>query len=340
MARKCASEQPTGFHNYVRKIAMVGAAGRQGKYIVDELLKTGKHEVTAVTRIDSTNTTFVDGVKVAKVDYDSEDTLVSALTGQDALIITTSVMAPPDTSEKLVKAAAKAGVPWILPNEWGFNSSDMDLVRDIYIPGGQQYQIHKLIEELGVSSWIAISCGFWYEFSLSSGPLGYGFDIPKRTVILYDDGRARLSTSTLEQAGRATASVLSMKILPNDKNDKEPNITDTFKNGHVFVESFLLSQRDMLAEVLKATGTSESDWTIQHEPSKERYEDGFRQWKAGDIFGARKLLYARLFYPDEPGNFSKTSPLANNTLGLPKDDLGERTRKAVQEAEALAKTQS
>lgn len=340
MAPKYANEQSSGFCNYVRKVAMVGAAGRQGKYVVDELLKTGKHEVTAITRNDSTNTSFATGVKIAKVDYDSEESLVSALTGQDALIITTSVMAPPDTSEKLVKAAAKAGVPWILPNEWGFNSSDLNLVRDIYIPGGQQHQIHELIEELGVSSWIAISCGFWYEFSLSSGPLGYGFDVPNRTVILYDDGRARLSTSTLEQAGRAAARVLSMKILPEDEPDKDPNITDAFKNGHVFVESFLLSQRDMLAEVLKVTGTKESDWTVQHEPSKQRYEDGFREWKAGDMWGARKLLYARLFYPDEPGNFGKTSQLANDMLGLPKDDLSDRTRTAVEDAEALVKPQA
>jgi len=41
---------------------------------------------------------------------------VETLRGQQVLIITISVAAPSDTISKLVRAAAKAGVPYILPN--------------------------------------------------------------------------------------------------------------------------------------------------------------------------------------------------------------------------------
>lgn len=334
MAQAYASKQPAGYHNYIRKVAMVGAAGQQGKFVVEELLKTKKHEVTAITRADSPNT-FPAGVKIAKVDYDSEDSLVSALRGHDALVITMSVQAPRETSEKLVRAAAKAQVPWILPNEWGLNSSDEQLGKDTFI-GAAQLKIHKLIEELG-SSWVAISCGFWYEYSLSYHT-GYGFDIPAKRVTFFDDGNARLNTSTWEQAARAAAGVLSMKILPEDENDTDPSITKNFKNNHAFVSSFLLSQRDMLAEILKVTGQKESEWTVDYEPAEKRWQDGITAMKSGDHSGFVKLLYTRLFYADEPGNFEKSFTLANEVLGLPKENLDECTRKAVQWAQEKQKS--
>lgn len=81
------------------------------------LLGTGRHTVTAITRADSSSK-LPDGVKVAKVDYDDDQSLVDALRGHDALVITLSVFAPKDTEDKLIKAAADANVPWVLPNEW------------------------------------------------------------------------------------------------------------------------------------------------------------------------------------------------------------------------------
>jgi len=81
-----------------------------------ELLKTGRHTVTAITRHDST-AALPPGIKTTKVNYDDPATLVAALQGQDALIITMNTQAPPDTQSKLLRAAAEAGVPWVLPNE-------------------------------------------------------------------------------------------------------------------------------------------------------------------------------------------------------------------------------
>lgn len=81
--------------------------------MTEALLKTGKHTVTAITRADS-KSTLPDGVAVKKVDYDQAKTLVSALRGQDALVVTISGYAPiQGTEEKLVRAAAEAGVSWM-----------------------------------------------------------------------------------------------------------------------------------------------------------------------------------------------------------------------------------
>lgn len=118
MSQQYASDQPTGFVNHIRNVAIVGASGQQGSHIVSELLAKGDHTVTAITREDSSGT-FPKAVQVKKINYDSQDSIVAALKGQDALIITMSVRAPQEQVTKLIEAAGTAGVKWIVPNEWG-----------------------------------------------------------------------------------------------------------------------------------------------------------------------------------------------------------------------------
>lgn len=92
--------------------------------------------MTAITRADSTNQ-LPDGVVPAKVDYSDESTIVEALKGQQFLIITMSVRAPLEAQAKLVDAAAKAGVPYVMPNAWGSDPLDEKLSEDIMF--GQRF---------------------------------------------------------------------------------------------------------------------------------------------------------------------------------------------------------
>ena len=96
------------------------------------LLSTGKHSVTALTRSDS-SAELPDGVVVKNIDYNEVSTIVEALKGQDALVITLSGFVPKDTEEKLINAAGEAGVKWILPNEWGPDTANEELLKDISI---------------------------------------------------------------------------------------------------------------------------------------------------------------------------------------------------------------
>lgn len=56
----------------------------------------------------------------------------------------------------------------------------------------------KAIADLGKSSYIAVSTGFWYEWSLAI-PAGYGIDFAKREVTFFDEGETKISTSTWPQ---------------------------------------------------------------------------------------------------------------------------------------------
>lgn len=134
------------------------------------------------------------GIKIAKVDYDDESTLVAALEGQDALVITMNPQAPPDTQLKLVRAAAAAKVPFVLPNEWGCDMADEQMAQECLL-GKYDAPVRKLIEELGVSSWIGVVTGFWYEYSLGFGEQTYGMDWVNRKWTFFDDGETKMNTT-------------------------------------------------------------------------------------------------------------------------------------------------
>lgn len=284
---------------------------------------------------------MLDGVKVVKVNYNDQSTLVAALRGQQVLIITMAPLAPKDVQLKLVEAAAEAGVRYIVPNGWGLDpthpSSD-----DAFLGPGQR-AIQKRIEEIGKSCWIEFVSGCWYEFSLGGTTDRYGFDFQNRSVIFYDDGMARINTSTWDQTGRAVAKVLSLKEKPENKDDGSLTLS-SFKNKLVYFSSFYVSQKDMFESVLRVTGTKQEDWKISYENSAERYQSGLDLLKQGDRRGYMRAMYVRMFYPEGSGNgsgaYEPMRGLHNDLLGLPKEDLDERTKIAIERSQEFIRLYS
>jgi tryptophan synthase beta chain len=119
------------------------------------------------------------------------------------------------------------------------------------------------------------------------------------------------------------AKVLSLNELPEDENDKSLTLS-TFLNKGVYLKSFVVSQNDMFESVKRVTGTIDADWSITHEDTKKRYEDGLALVKGGNMAGFSKLLYARAFYLDDASDFSAKAQ--NELLGLPEESLDESTQ--------------
>lgn len=293
-----------------------------GSQIADQLLKTGKHVVTAITRPNSTSH-FDANINVSRVDYGGDDdtALVDALRGQQALIVTMSVTAPRDTTPKLVRAAAKAGVSYVLPNWFGHDIAN-DKLCDESMLSQFRDSITAEINSLGEISYFLLVCNFWYEFSLGGGPNRYGFDFKERTLVLFDDGNVEINTTTWPQCGRAVANLLSLKELPDDEGDKSPTVSQ-FQNGPVYISSFKLSQRDMFESVKRVTGTIDADWTITHESAKERWEGSQVAVKQGNWSVFTKMLYSRMFIPGSDIDYK--SELHNGILELPVENLDEST---------------
>ena len=270
--------------------------------------------------------TFHTGIKVAHVNYDDES-LVSALQGQQFLIITLSAQAPPDIHSKIVKAAVKAGVPYIMPNVYGSDIENKSLrEEDLY--GEASLQKCLEIESLG-ASYIAMVCGFWYQYSLGSGPFGayrFGIDIKNKKATFFDDGKTPINVSSWKQCARALAALLS---LP--ETGASPSVSQ-WKNKPFYLTSFRVSQRDMLDSLHRVTGTTDKDWEITYEHSAQRYKDGIAEMQKGNMLGFVKAMYTRGMYPNGGGEFESTKGLANDLLGVPKEDLDEATKEAVEMA--------
>lgn len=215
---------------------------------------------------------------------------------------------------------------WILPNEWSPDSANEGLLSDLNLLFQPKVNTRNLIEELGTSSYVAMVTGFWYEYSLAKAG-NYGFDFANRTAAFFDDGVVPISTSTWPHVGRAVAALLSLPVKA------EGPCLDDYRNNVVYTNSFTVSQRDMLASACRVTGTKEGDWQVSKINAKERVDEGLKQVKEGNMEGLGKILYTRVFFPGG-GDFEHSKGTINGALCLPREDLDEATRFAVQRQQA------
>ncbi|OQO14056.1 hypothetical protein B0A48_00932 [Cryoendolithus antarcticus] len=316
----------------IQNVAIVGAGGNLGTYITSALLTAGHFKVTALTRADS-KTSLPNGLHVIKpIDYSDPSTIVSALQGQDALIIILNGYVPNEIQDALVDAAIEAGVKYILPNEWSPDSTNEGMIRDVSVFAVKTPARARIAEKgNGKTCYISVMTGFWYEWSLAITP-AYGFDFEKKTVTFFDDGKTVTNMSTWPQCGRAVAALLS---LPIEAESGAKTSLSAFKNGVVFVSSFGISQKDMFESALRVTGTKEDDWQISYEPAEERFTNAVEKMKTGDQKSFVTMLYTRIFYKDDCGHFEKTKGLQNGVLGLPVEDLDEATAAAIKRSKEV-----
>ncbi|KAF5557188.1 hypothetical protein FPHYL_7777 [Fusarium phyllophilum] len=296
-------DQPAGFSNRIKRVAIVRAGGRQGAQITEQLLKTGKHTITALTRIGSTSK-LPHNVKAILVNYEDEESLASALQDQQLLVITLAVTVDPEVHHRIVRAAGKAGIRYIIPNIYAANVviENQGAVDDFF-PAAPPINLLKEIERVGVSSWILLVGGVWFDYSLPSGESFLGFDIDNRKATLFDGDEAKINTSTLAQFGRTAAAIASLKELLNDEDDKSPTIRQ-FKNN----------------------------WEINYESSADRIENGKAMGRSGNIMGLVQAYYSFIFSPE--GQKLRTQDrLHNELLGLPEEDLDGVVSACVENAE-------
>jgi hypothetical protein len=155
------------------------------------------------------------------------------------------------------------------------------------------------------------------------GPLftGYGFDIANRSATLFDEGETPISLSTWPQMGRAVAALLSLPL----------DTLATYRNKVIYIDSFRVTQKEILASMQRVTSTSGADWTITKQSATERFAEGQLELSKGNRAGFVKAM-SRVFFPDGNGNFETRRGLANDALELPTEDLDEATGRVVERA--------
>ncbi|KZT25506.1 NAD-P-binding protein [Neolentinus lepideus HHB14362 ss-1] len=191
----------------MKSFALAGV-GRMGEWVAEEFLKLKASgaisNVTILTRSSiSGNATHEklakSGAQVTAVDYDVHDSLVSILTGVDAVVSTV-----PDrghvVDHKLADAAKATGVKLFLPSEWGLYSKG---VREgFYIAHDS---IHKHLDKIGLP-YTLVYTGMWSDSIFTPA---FGWDVPAGKVTIVGEGNTPITWTTRRDAARFLAHILT-----------------------------------------------------------------------------------------------------------------------------------
>lgn len=274
-----------------RKIALIGASGTLGKPLVEALLKQNVHTITAIQRADATST-FPAGVTVQKGDLLDEDFLAQAFKGQDTVVLMPPLPQIISIQEPAVRAAAKVGLDYIFPSEFGPDPFATKLIEDNTLLQDKK-KIRDLVEKLGVSSWISVAVGPWTEFGIGYGL--WGVDAKARKATIWNGADSKVSSSSAKLTSEALAATLG---LPEEDFVK-------LKNKAVYAPSLHFNQRELLAAAQRATGTTEADWTVVERDVKDVRKEYEEALTKGDEMAPHTKFFVTHATENSGGDFHR-----------------------------------
>lgn len=284
----------------IKNVVIIGAGGNLGVTILNTLISESKFNVTVLSREDSSST-FPAGVKVVRANYDSVDSLTTAFQGADAVISLVGSTAVGDQN-KYIDAAIAAGVTRFLPSEFGSDVTNDKVNSLIPIFGPKIAAVDYLKSKESEISWTSIITGAFFDWGIKVTFIG--FNSATKTATLIDDGRSSFIATNLIQIARAIIKTL-----------EQPEKT---KNQHIYVSSFLTSQKEILEAAEKITGEK---WTVENVNGQEMHAGALAKLSQQDFSGIFDLLKSAIFGDFGVADFS--SKLWNDKLGLPKEDFEE-----------------
>jgi uncharacterized protein YbjT (DUF2867 family) len=249
-----------GFQN----IVVIGGAGNLGVVVVPILLEAGL-KVTALIRPKS-QSTFPENVEVKKADYTFES-LKSIFAGKDAVV---NLVGNTGLSEEkiMVDAAAAARVKWFIPSEFGHDTTNPMVTEllDLFQVKVQVVQYLRTKEKEGLS-WTSLLTGFFFDWGLPVGLLGY--DLQSKKARIWDDGNNRVNLSTLRTIGLAIAQILT-----------DPTIREDVRNQYVRISSVSTTQNEITAALEHVSG---SKFELSHISSGEGKRIGQEKMAKGEL---------------------------------------------------------
>lgn len=192
-----------------------------------------------------------------------------------------------------------------LPSEYGSDVTNDKLNSLIPVFAPKIAVIDYLKSKESEISWTSIITGAFFDWGLKVSFLGINGQT--KTATLIDGGESKFVTTNLRQIGRAIIKTL-----------EQPEKT---KNQHVYVSSFVTSQKEILAAAEKTTGEK---WTVENVVGQEKLNNGLEKLGKHDYSGVVDLLQATVLGNFGVGDFS--SKLWNEKLGLEKEDFEETVK--------------
>ncbi|RYP92157.1 hypothetical protein DL770_001738 [Monosporascus sp. CRB-9-2] len=299
----------------IKKVSLVGATGNLGTVLLDRLVSSGLFGVTAVQRKSSRSKPFVAGTEVPIKTVDDDLSLASlqaAFEGEDAVVVAFPLK-DGAAHIRIAEAAAAAGVSRVIPADYGSCDSSSAVAQELVPLFKRKTAVRQRLQELTAESpsetfsWTSIVCGHFFDWGLRENFLH--FNLATRTADILDGGRMRSSTSTLARVAEAVVAVL---------RDEEQT-----RNRVLFIQSFCVSQLDVLAALERATGAV---WHVRHYDSEQFIREHKEKVDAGNTAAIEDLVFA-LGAID--GNWEGRDGFAMDLLGLRNEDLYDVVKRVV-----------
>lgn len=289
----------------LRRVLLVGAGGKLGPAIIHALLSAGTFRVTVLLRASS-KSKHPDDVHVIRIsdDFPTEE-LVSALEGQDAVVVA-AAGANSDLQIRLADVAAQVGVSRFIPADFGSCDSSSRRAVDLMPLYRAKQKAREHLQQLSTRSslsWTSLVCGHFFDYGLETGLLS--IDLKAHKARIFDSGDIKWSTTTIDTIATAVVRVLERE--------------DETRNRMLYIQSFCITQNQLLKSLERLTGQS---WQVEH----LRSEDYIAETKAKvdrdpDNGEAREELVSVVGIVD--ANWEAKQDFANSLLGLQGDDLDQ-----------------
>ena len=131
-----------------------------------------------------------------------------------------------------------------------------------------------------------------------------GFDQQARQATIFNDGNDAWSTTTLGSIGLAVKNAL---LVP-----------EKTANKYLFIDSFTVSQNQILESFEKAT---KQKWQVTRVNAEQEKKRGLEKMSTGDFSGAMTLIRYINCIQGHGGDYARYEQTANELLSLPKQTL-------------------
>ncbi|GKT82166.1 nmrA-like family protein [Colletotrichum tofieldiae] len=166
---------------------------------------------------------------------------------------------------------------------------------------GNSSRSQELADKNPNFAWTGIVCGHFFDWGVKEGFLHAYLD--KKKIDVIDGGNIKASVATLPRVGEAVVRILNL------------GVTEVTKNKTLFIQSFCITQNELLHSLEKATG---SKWTVNKVESESFIEEHKKKADAGDAEAIEDLVFA---VGQLDANWTKRADFAMKPLGLEDEDL-------------------
>jgi putative NADH-flavin reductase len=292
-----------------KNVCLIGANGNVGAPILSALEADGSFEITVIRRRSSSSSPSTSKATEITVSPElSLEELTGVLQGQD-VVISSFPLKDVNQHLRLVEAAFRAGVRRFIPADFGSCDAASPWAQETLKLYRDKTLVREKLEKLAASSakqgghftWTSIICGHFFDFGLRSGLLH--FDLDGQTAQTLDGGNVKASTSTLRRVAEATVRTLK---LPQET-----------QNQALYVQSFCITQLELLAALEKATG---SKWKTEDLESKSFLEKEKSKADAGDHAAIEEVVFV---IGTLEADWRGKEGFAMDLLGLEDEDLDQ-----------------